>query len=419
MSNDYVNELNSFKSRLARFFEIIPRKTTDVGIDLKFERAATPHVERITGTRFEIVMSDEFIWYLMALIYSLLVESSELSEEYVDMTFEPSASLEGSRGMVRECLRGKEGVKRLWERPVDAAQEMSAYLYNTLSSASKLRARIAQHALLAACYFLTLHEASHVYGGHLAYRDKIMGSLKRFDDKEILDELREGLCALEILCDFSTLLPLYGVMAAHIHNFKGAAKRRGLSEPDDFSALYCCGFSLGFGVAAVFLLTDAFFLASPEDYHPKSVERMTLISGESISKCLTILRPADDGSARELIGYFQHLGKFHGIRKCLEVWDSLGLDRRHDPVLDEFLQSDKPCILCNRASEAVINRYKTVGEKLQGIKSRMDEWHIKDVIRETLLGNGLNGLVARHSELVQSRAEHIAAQTRRTAEERL
>jgi hypothetical protein len=132
---------------------------------------------------------------------------------------------------------------------------------------------------------------------------------------------------------------------------------------------------------------------------------MTLISSVTISECIHLLK--NDKLDTEMIGWIYKLSQFHGLRKCIQVWDKMGLKRRHDPIYDTFFKADRPCILCNPGAEPIIARYKIARERLSAIKARMSQLEISDHTHKAF-NTKIDYMVDRYAELIQSRAEHIA-----------
>jgi hypothetical protein len=382
---------------------------SDIDIALRFEKTGTPGgcVRWKSDKAFEVIINDDCVRSLNGLILSLLVMPEQLSSEIVDVTFTSAEPWVPFRKLVSKYLAG-EGAAAYWNKlpSFDPAK-----MLEMIGRGGRLRAEIAKHAILFATAFLALHEACHGFGGHIAYRKKMLQSSPLLGEGEFYQNLKMDQNCFELLSDIVSLTPLFSLTISHSDVFAPLAQLTRITElprtleADVYTGLYCTGFSAGFGIGTVFLLTDVFSMSAADDYHPAGVERMTLISGNMISKC--IRRVDMEKANTELIRYIYDLGQFHGLQKCLQIWDELGLTRKRDAAFDRFFGSDKPCILCNPASEAIIERYKSATERLRSIQFKMNEWLINNKAHKAFFTSP-DYLERRYLELVQLREAQLA-----------
>ena len=259
---------------------------------------------------------------------------------------------------------------------------------------------ICKIALLCASGFLALHESCHAFGGHLSFRQRRIRALSSFDDSNALLEIKKAFEALEHVANSATFPMLFSMAASHDISFTNIAKTEGIADLD---TVYCAGYSVGFGITFVFLLTDALFEFSPEDYHPPATERMTFVLGHAISKCPR-LSTKQGSTVEDAVSIPYHMGLFGGTKACVDTWDKLKLTRRKSTGFDDFLFGASPCILCNEGAHVIFDHFKEMSLRAEKIKAQMDEWDISDK-QHKVLHSELSTFASRYSELVQAREE--------------
>jgi hypothetical protein len=414
----------AFNLKLGQFEELGPDVPEEVreyckgikGLDLplRFQQDIVPGGSvRSNDAELSVIMDDGFVEMMSLLIATLVLFTHDLDTKLTNgcLPADEIARLSSLQKLFRDKIKSK-GVSLFWDsfRP---RPELCRDLYETillgLYEANKLHTKIAKMAVFAAVNFVTLHEAAHACGGHVRYRQHFMKSLTDFQSDPMVEVLREHQCTFELVADAAARECMLMDMLAHEGEFSGVSELKTIAEherQDVFSNVYCTAFSAGFGIAAFFLLTDALFLKSPEEYHPPSLERMLLLSASIISKCSSYIVERMKGSA-EAITLFYHQGEFQGFKKCLDTWDALNFERRRDSLLEKFFNGHQPCILCNPAAVEILERHKPVQDCLDAIQDRMSQWGINDKLCRPFQTD-LNSFRERLTELRRSREEHLA-----------
>jgi hypothetical protein len=391
---------------------LLKERVSDLKVNLLFNNSNVfgGYVQAVDQKTFDITVDEQFLNAMGAFISCLV----SLQDGFLDRVHQPKKLEEVAETQISEERRQrrafikKVGANEFWKLLTADKLGPTKSVYETILNELLLDRPvlyvICKIALLAASAFLALHESCHAFGGHLDYRRKSIQALPNFEDSKELAEFRDCLETLEHVADLAGSPLLFGIAASHDFSFENIAKA---NQIEDLNSVYCAGYSVGLGVAFLFLLTDALFEDSPEDYHPPATERMLLILGNTIWKCpkLSQKEPAEITSDAISIPY--DMGQFEGIKACVDTWDKLGLSRRKNKAVDDFLRGTSPCILCNDGADAILERFIAMSARAEHIKSRMDEWKISDRQHRILISD-LSMFSSKLIELRKAREDHLA-----------
>jgi hypothetical protein len=387
---------------------------TDLDVSLAFsDKGMTEaYVSHLADKRFQIVLDEQFMDRFSVLIASLLLIDEQTPNDIRELKIDDSWKERAAalKATLERSLKD-DGIVRYWDdlTKVDCKRAYDVCLQSMNSR--PLRVKIVKMAVFAGISFLGLHEASHAYGGHILYRKNAIKNMERFDGPEAI-ALRDDLFLFELLADQAALLPLFPMMISHEGEFAGLAAFTGIEDINSGSAApvvanYCNGFAAGFGIAVMFFLTDALVSVSPEaDYHPPALERMMMIFGSCLSKCVRLLGRKEDEAVTDVIGFSYDKGIFNGARRCLAIWDFLALKRKPQGNLESFLGSKLPCVLCNPVAAKIVERFGSLASAAAAIKSRMDVLVIGDH-ENKMFPTRLAAFSERYAELSLAREQHI------------
>jgi hypothetical protein len=393
---------------------LFKKEVSDLKVNLLFKNSNVfgGYVQAVDQKNFDITVDEQFLYAMGAFIACLV----SLQDGFLDRIHQPKdlgevaeAEISEERRQRRAFIK-KAGAREFWKLLAADKLGPTKSVYETILQELLLERPVlyvaCKIALLTASAFLAFHESCHAFGGHLEYRSKSIQALSNFEDSKELTELRDSLETLEHVADLAGSPLLFGFAASHDFSFENIAKA---NQIEDLNSVYCAGYSVGLGVAFIFLLTDALFEDSPEDYHPPATERMLLILGNTIWKCPKLSQKEQANITSDAISIPYDMGQFEGMKACVDTWDKLGLSRRKNKAVDDFLRGISPCILCNDGADAILERFRAMSVRAEHIKSRMDEWRISDRQHRILISD-LSMFSSKLFELRKAREDHLALQ---------
>jgi hypothetical protein len=180
--------------------------------------------------------------------------------------------------------------------------------------------------------FLLMHEISHAAGGHFKFYENCDLNKKRY---------AESLADINAFLHVRMIAIMFPEEVKKFHTFKSNLQP-GEKKSEKLRYAEAAGRLAGFGIAAITLTQETQDQLQRKMYF-SSTERLSLMLRPLFGRCANKQRGDKDFNP---LLYCAGEGMVAGAAEAYKAWDSIGSERRQEPLFENMMKLQKPCFEC-------------------------------------------------------------------------